>query len=43
MSTLDDLKEVENILINIRQKHWAIELALEYIQQAYQELRDVGI
>ena len=42
MSTLDELKKVEEILINIRQKHWCIELAIEYIQQAYQELRDVG-
>lgn len=42
MGTLDDLKKVEKILINIRQKHWSIELALEYVQQAYQELRDVG-
>jgi len=40
MATIDDLKKVENVLINIRQKHWAIELALEYVQQAYQELRD---
>lgn len=43
MTTLDDLKKVENILINIRSKHWCIELALEYIQQAYQEIRDVGL
>lgn len=42
MGTLDELKKAEEILINIRHKHWAIELGLEYIQQAYQELRDVG-
>lgn len=43
MNTLENLKKAENILINIRQEHWAIGLALEYIQQAYQEIRDVGI
>ena len=41
--SLDNLKKAEKLLINIRQEHWAIGLALEYIQQAYQELRDVGI
>ena len=40
--TLTDLKKVEKLLINVRQEHWAIELALEYVQQAYQEIRDVG-
>ena len=43
MSILNDITEIEDKLINIRQKHWALELALEYIRQAYQELRDVGI
>ena len=40
---LSELKKAEKLLINIRQDHWAIELALEYIRQAYQEIRDVGI
>ena len=43
LTTLDILKECEKKLRNIEQKHWAILLAIENIQIAYQELRDVGI
>lgn len=43
MGTLDILKECEMKLRNIEQKHWAIQSAIENIQLAYQELRDVGI
>jgi len=38
-----ELKKAEKILQNIKQEHWAIGLALEYIQDAYQEIRDVGV
>jgi len=43
MDTLENLKKAEELLINIRQEHWAIGLALEYVQQAYEEIRDVGL
>ena len=39
---LSELKEAERLLNNNRGEHWAIELALEYVQQARQEIRDVG-
>ncbi len=41
--TLTPLKEAIDLVMNIRDEHWAIELALEYLEQAYQEIRDVGI
>ena len=40
---LEELKKAKKIIRNIRDEHWAIELALEYIEQAYQEIRDVGL
>jgi len=43
LTTLDILKECEKKLRNIELKHWAILLAIENIQIAYQELRDLGI
>lgn len=29
-----EIKKIEKLLINIRQEHWALELALEYVQEA---------
>jgi len=40
---LGHLRKAERLLKAVRQEHWAIQLAFEYIQQAYQEIRDVGI
>lgn len=28
------IKEIEKLLIDIRQEHWALELALEYVTEA---------
>ena len=40
---LYELKDIIERLKLYEQEHWAIKLAIEYLEDAYQELRDVGV